>query len=537
MVRSRHPLVAGFGALALSLGSAQLAGAQVLAPNLIYTSVQPCRLFDTRFATNGTNHRLAHGAAQTFNVIGANVTSTTFTGQGGNNGGCAIPGFDVNHSPQAQAVVLNFVAVGPSGAGDLRAWPTDQALPNASIINYSTAVNIANGIVVPVRQDQPGGDISIRADVADADVLADVVGYFAAVTATQGFNNVFLGPKAGNSSATGFSNTGYGINALGALTNASFNTAFGINTLGADTTGSSNTAVGDSALATLTSGGDNTGVGRGALHATTSGVFNVALGSSALAGNTIGGFDTAVGESALFANTTGGNNTAVGVFALVNLTTGTNNVALGDSAGSNITSGNHNVDIEASPGANESATLRIGTPGTQTATFIAGIDGATSAGGTAVLVNSSGALGTMTSALRFKEDVQEMGEASAGLIRLRPVTFHYKPAYDDGSRLLQYGLIAEEVAQVYPGLVEYDRDGAPLAVRYHFVNAMLLNEVQRQQRTIAELQAQAADERTRLAEQQAELAEQRARLAEQQRLAERQEARLRRLEAVISAHR
>ena len=40
-----------------------------------------------------------------------------------------------------------------------------------------------------------------------------------------------------------------------------------------------------------------------------------------------------------------------------------------------------------------------------------------------------------------------------GLLRLRPVTFHYKPQYDDGSHLLQYGLIAEEVAEVYPDLV------------------------------------------------------------------------------------
>jgi hypothetical protein len=78
-----------------------------------------------------------------------------------------------------------------------------------------------------------------------------------------------------------------------------------------------------------------------------------------------------------------------------------------------------------------------------------------------------------------------MGEASADLMKLRPVTFYYKPAYDDGSHLRQYGLIAEEVAKLYPDLVQYDRDGLPLAVRYHAVNAMLLNEVQKQQRSLA----------------------------------------------------
>jgi Chaperone of endosialidase len=65
-------------------------------------------------------------------------------------------------------------------------------------------------------------------------------------------------------------------------------------------------------------------------------------------------------------------------------------------------------------------------------------------------------------------------------MQLRPVTFHYQAAYDDGSRLLQYGLIAEELAKVYADLVQYDKAGQPQAVRYHFVNAMLLNEVQKQ---------------------------------------------------------
>jgi hypothetical protein len=65
-------------------------------------------------------------------------------------------------------------------------------------------------------------------------------------------------------------------------------------------------------------------------------------------------------------------------------------------------------------------------------------------------------------------------------MQLRPVTFHYKAGYDDGSHLLQYGLIAEEVAEVAPSLVQYDAQGKPFTVRYHAVNAMLLNEAQKQ---------------------------------------------------------
>ena len=56
---------------------------------------------------------------------------------------------------------------------------------------------------------------------------------------------------------------------------------------------------------------------------------------------------------------------------------------------------------------------------------------------------------------------------------LKPVTFHYK---SDQTGTPQYGLVAEEVAEVNPDLVIYDPDGKPYTVRYEAVNAMLLNE-------------------------------------------------------------
>jgi hypothetical protein len=66
------------------------------------------------------------------------------------------------------------------------------------------------------------------------------------------------------------------------------------------------------------------------------------------------------------------------------------------------------------------------------------------------------------------------------LLQLRPVNFFYKPQYDDGSHLLQYGLIAEEVAKVYPEMVAYDNDGQLLTVKYQLLAPILLNEVQKQ---------------------------------------------------------
>ena len=74
-----------------------------------------------------------------------------------------------------------------------------------------------------------------------------------------------------------------------------------------------------------------------------------------------------------------------------------------------------------------------------------------------------------------------MGDASSMLMRLRPVTFLYRPEYVAGDQTLQYGLIAEEVAKVYPELVAFGADGKPQTVRYHLLSTMLLNEVQKQE--------------------------------------------------------
>ena len=100
-------------------------------------------------------------------------------------------------------------------------------------------------------------------------------------------------------------------------------------------------------------------------------------------------------------------------------------------------------------------------------------------------INTNGQLGTLTSSRRFKDNIQDMGTASSKLFQLRPVTFNYKPQFDDGSHLLQYGLIAEEVAKVYPDMVVYDKDGQPYTVRYQVLAPMLLNELQKQNAVVA----------------------------------------------------
>ena len=98
-----------------------------------------------------------------------------------------------------------------------------------------------------------------------------------------------------------------------------------------------------------------------------------------------------------------------------------------------------------------------------------------------------------------------MDAESDVLLKLRPVSFYYRPELDE-THLRQYGLVAEEVAEVAPGLVAYDKDGVPQMVRYHFVNAMLLNEVQKQRRLVEEERRENEEQRTTIARLEARLA-------------------------------
>ncbi len=196
-----------------------------------------------------------------------------------------------------------------------------------------------------------------------------------------------------------------------------------------------------------------------------------------------GTVNTALGNLALASNTTGAGNTAVGASALAFNATGSGNIAIGFIAGRDVT-GSNNIHIGNIGTLGDNGTIRIGStaPG---GTFIAGIFGAGVSGGAQqVEVNEFGQLGTRVSSRRVKDDIRDMDEASGRLIRLRPVTFRYKAEPVTGSRPLEYGLIAEEVAEIYPELVVRDTDGQPAGVRYHILPALLLNELQRQQRLI-----------------------------------------------------
>jgi methyl-accepting chemotaxis protein len=310
-------------------------------------------------------------------------------------------------------------------------------------------------------------------------------GYQALYSNTTGDSNTANGTQALFSNTTGYQNTANGGIALFYNTTGIWNTATGLAALHNNTTGIENTAVGATALYGNYTGGANTAVGFSAGFSGGGG-GNTAVGVQALFGDT-GSGNTAVGITAMFSPHTGNNNTAIGAGALYNAYLGDDNIALGNGAGSNLRTGDNNIYIY-DPGIDgESNTIRIGTVGTQTATFIAGISG-TAVTGAAVVVNSSGQLGVAASSARFKDEIKPMNEASEAILALKPVTFRYKPEID-AKRAPQFGLVAEDVAKVNPDLVARDREGKPFTVRYEAVNAMLLNEFLKEHRKNEEQQA------------------------------------------------
>jgi hypothetical protein len=407
---------------------------------LPFIGITPCRIADTRqagFPPGFGLPKLIAGVPRNFTLPGR----------------CGI-------SSVAAAVSLNVTVTNAEGSGFILIFPQGDPPPDVSTLNYVAGQTVANAAVVPLS---PAGGITVIAGVSGTDLILDTNGYYA--EAGVGANNTFLGTNAGNFTMAGDLNTGIG---RGALSN--------------NTAGNFNTATGALALELNTTGDDNTADGQGSLGKNDSGFGNTATGTLTLSNNASGSFNTATGRLALFSNETGDANTALGANALANVT-GSNNIGIGNEGGGDLTTGDNNICIGTAGVAGESGTIRIGAGGRQTATFIAGISGATSPGGVAVFVTGTGKLGTVTSSRRVKEDIREIGEESDGLMSLRPVAFRYKPEIDP-TGLTQYGLIAEEVADVYPDLVVYDRDGKPETVRYHLVNALLLNEVQKQHRTV-----------------------------------------------------
>jgi hypothetical protein len=510
------------GAARTAEGRTALIGPPVALP---FIALTPCRVIDTR----------GNGAPLTGGFLpAATVRSYTVTGV------CGIPA-------NAQALSLNATVVLPTGPGFLVLYPQGGTFPPVSTLNFLGNDVIVNAAVVPISG---AGGISMALGVSGGDVILDVNGYYAPTPTVTSLNaltgdlalaagsNVTLTPL-GNTmtiAATGgpggslpsgatnqtLRNTGSAWAASSALANDGTNVAL-TGTLAlpspvsvtsggtkfASTSLTYNTFLGLTVGSATTTGDFNTAVGKDAYAAAADACCNVAIGVNAMKGGTVTGFtfnpavgyrayesgpsgtqNTAVGAQSLFVATSGDFNTAVGLGSLGTMTSGSNNTALGRSAGNSLSSGSGNLYLANSGAATESNTTRIGS--SQTRAFIAGVRGVTtgSATGIAVLVDANGQLGTVSSSARVKHDIADMGDATARLLQLHPVTFRYDAHGPDGP--IQYGLVAEEVNEVLPELVARNKDGEIETVMYHEIPAMLLNELQKAVRRIEALERELA---------------------------------------------
>jgi Chaperone of endosialidase len=385
----------------------------------------------------------------------------------------------------------------------------------------------AQAVVPPPDGGYPGGNTAEGQNALFSLTVGNfntAVGFLSLRSITESSLNTAIGAGAlvlNNSDQ----NTATGAGALLLNTTGNLNTANGALALLNNTTGNANTANGDSALSNNMTGSDNTAIGKSALLNNTTASGNTAIGSEALLINTIGQANTACGTEALFANTEGDANTGIGIQSLFNITTGSGNTAVGFQALINNTAGENNTAVGESTLLNctgsgsiaigshagefvgsSNNVIAIGSPGDDVddSCFIGNIRNRQTQNADAipVLIDSSGMLGTTSSSRRFKKDVETMNDASEAILALRPVTFHYKT---DRISTPQFGLIAEEVAEVNPNLVVRDNDGEIYTVRYDAVNAMLLNEFLKEHRKVEKLEATVAALTARLNEHDAKI--------------------------------
>jgi len=426
------------------------------------------------FAMTGANNTAVGSAALALNTSGN--ANTALGGGALQNNTTAIN----NTAVGAVALQNNITGINNTAVGA-------GALQFNTVIN-NTAVGTAalNQNTIGANNTAVGTAALSQNTIGDANTA---IGSGALVANTTGDSNTAVGSFALTSNVTGLSNVAVGANAL-QFNTANSNTAVGALALSQNTIGLVNTATGYQALAANTTGDSNTGMGVLALGFNTIGSDNAAFGALAMNNNTTGNLNTAMGASALADNTTGNNNTAIGQSALSQNTIGSNNIALGALAGQSLTIGDNNVYIANQGVAAEANTIRIGTLGTHAAAYMQGIFGAAVAGGgLAVEVDAVGKLGTVVSSAEFKKDIQNMDIASEDMQKLRPVKFVYR---NDKANTEHYGLIAEEVAQVFPELVVYDLEGKPYSVRYQVLPVMLLSEVQKQHARMEALAARVA---------------------------------------------
>lgn len=366
---------------------------------------------------------------------------------------------------------------------------------DSSVISFHSSINIDNNInLPPTNSTGTAGVLTID----NIPFLQD-----------SGNNNIYLGKNAGNFSSTPINCIGIGSNSLQSNTTGTSCIGIGVDSLQSNISGGDCIGIGGDSLQ-YTTAGPNIGIGTGALQNNTTGIDNIGIGFNALVGGVSGGRNVAIGSSALsrtnninnvgigyatlmnnssglsnigvgsgslFSNLTGSDNTGIGINALNRLTSGNFNVAIGNNAGINLRTSESNNIYLANFGVNgEDNTMRLGTNTVISASYIAGIYGTSlTASPAPVYIDINGQLGSINaSSHKYKQNINSINNITEKINKLRPVTFNYI-----GQPGIEYGLIAEEVQEIFPDCVE-TVDGQPEGVKYHNFTALLLAGLQSQ---------------------------------------------------------
>ncbi|MFC2102660.1 tail fiber domain-containing protein [Bacteroidota bacterium] len=353
--------------------------------------------------------------------------------------------------------------------------------------------------------------------------------------------SVFLGSGAGtNDDGTNNYNVGEGANALTATTSGANNTSIGGFALETNVANSGsvaigygamlyaddrssgrytyNTAVGYLALkgsgtASANTGQHNTAIGHEALEGNTSGYYNSAVGSAALQDNTTGGGNTAIGVSALYGNNTGIDNIAVGVSALAMNYSGLGNTAIGNMALFWNVVGDYNTAVGYISGPQIDPLSNTGAFGYQA---IPTNSNTIHIGNTSITAIKGQVTWSTYSDERFKRNIQENVRGLDFIMKLRPVTYHWKirelndhlgtskdafssetmqRAIDQQEAIVYTGFLAQEVEKAaketsfdFSGVHAPDNDQAPYSISYAEFVVPLVKAVQEQQKLIEKLQ-------------------------------------------------
>lgn len=351
-----------------------------------------------------------------------------------------------------------------------------------------------------------GQDNSFFGEFAGFNTIGQDNSFFGSSTGqatTTGNFNSFFGSLAGRNNSTGVSNTFVGYEAGRFNTTASHNAFFGNAAGKANTTATGNAFFGSTAGEFTTTGGfnsffgylagrlnvggmNNAFVGAGAGDSNTEGDNNCFFGLNAGTGNTDGNNNTFLGYHAGQATTTGSNNTFVGYRPGTSNQTGSNNTLLGADAnfgGATPTNLSFATAIGAGATVDASNTLVIGR--NLDRVEIRGTlkySGVPAQGATDLCRNANLEVGTCSSSIRFKTNIQDYSAGLELVSQLRPVSFTWM---DGGAPAI--GLIAEEVDEVEPLLTWKDADGQVEGVAYKGITVVLLNAIMEQQ---AQIQAQ-----------------------------------------------